>query len=118
MARAELELSVGSDAMVVSLTDPRALDAGLVGAKAASLARAAGGGLPVLPGTVLTTRFSERVHSGRDVGELLEAAWLEASDGGKHRVVVRSSSTWKTDTPHRWPACSQPFWESPAWKDS
>ena len=40
---------------LVGLDDPRALDPELAGAKAANLARAAVGGMPVLPGFALTT---------------------------------------------------------------
>lgn len=71
---------------LVGLDDERALDPSLVGAKAASLARAAAAGLPVLPGFVLPT-------TGRTEPSELREAWTELSQDGTVPLVVRSSST-------------------------
>ena len=73
---------------VVSLDDPNALDARLVGAKAAALAAARRAGLPVLEGAVLTTGLTPAT---RDLAAL--AAWTRVSYGGTRSLVVRSSST-------------------------
>ena len=51
--------------MVLDLRDAEALDAGVVGGKAAALARALRGGLTPLPGVVLTTAFSDVVDRAR-----------------------------------------------------
>ena len=100
-AAESLERPTPADA-VVSLHDRRALDPDLVGAKAASLARAAFHGLPVLPGFVLTTRVTDSPSRGAGdasrlaqavVAQELEVAWRRLSDGGRRRLVVRSSST-------------------------
>ncbi|WP_419993275.1 PEP/pyruvate-binding domain-containing protein [Streptomyces boninensis] len=74
---------------VVALDDPRARDARLAGAKAANLARAAGAGLPVLPGFVLLP--DGQAGDVRD----LRAAWAELSDGGARPLIVRSSSAYE-----------------------
>ncbi|MEV7884859.1 PEP/pyruvate-binding domain-containing protein [Streptomyces sp. NPDC002817] len=55
------------------------------GSKAANLARAAGAGLPVLPGFVIP-------YQGGDDPVALRRAWQELSDGGARPLVVRSSS--------------------------
>ncbi|HEX2046530.1 MAG TPA: PEP/pyruvate-binding domain-containing protein [Acidimicrobiales bacterium] len=73
-----------------------ALDPDLTGAKASSLARALHAGLPVLPGRVVTT--AAFVPSADDdttmpVDAELRAAWSAMSEGGRHPLVVRSSST-------------------------
>lgn len=81
---------------VVDLHDRRALDPALVGAKAASLARAALHGLPVLPGFVLTTRATAKGDGPpcrAVVDQEVEVAWRRLSDAGQRRLVVRSSST-------------------------
>ncbi|MBL1073696.1 hypothetical protein JK358_04760 [Nocardia sp. 2] len=70
---------------VVSLRDPRAYDPALTGAKAASLARAAGHGLPVLDGFVLTTAWPGD-------GDPPQNPWRRLSHGGLRALVVRSSS--------------------------
>lgn len=78
----------------LDLFDERTLDEALTGAKAARLARAANSGLPVLTGFVLTTQGAERIAAGdRALTTQLAALWRSYSAGGKHRVVVRSSST-------------------------
>ena len=72
---------------VVHLADPRAIQPGLTGAKAASLARAANAGLPVVDGFVLTTGFDlDRPHAAW-------LAWSSLSADGAETLVVRSSST-------------------------
>lgn len=85
---------------VVRLDDPRALDPGLSGAKAANLARAAVGGLPVLPGFALTTRSFAADSIGRpdlalelDVEQELREAWETLTRAHGEPLVVRSSST-------------------------
>ncbi|HEU4840828.1 MAG TPA: PEP/pyruvate-binding domain-containing protein, partial [Ilumatobacteraceae bacterium] len=72
---------------VIPLSDPRATDAALVGAKAANLALAGAAGLPTLPGAVLTTAWT-----ARHTDEALHA-WRAVSADGAQPVVVRSSST-------------------------
>ncbi|WP_338146643.1 PEP/pyruvate-binding domain-containing protein, partial [Streptomyces boncukensis] len=71
---------------VVPLSDRRAQDASLTGAKAAHLARSAAAGLPVLPGFVLVRSEGERGE--RAVRE----AWRVLSRDGRRGLVVRSSS--------------------------
>ncbi|QLY28026.1 pyruvate, phosphate dikinase [Nocardia huaxiensis] len=78
---------------VVSLRDRRAHDPALTGAKAASLARAAGQGLPVLDGFVLTTAWPGR-------GDPPEIAWRRLSKGGARALVVRSSSVAEDSAEH------------------
>jgi len=73
--------------VVLTLDDPRALAPELAGAKAAALATAAGAGLPVLPGMVVTTAAT------LPLGDELRAAWSEVSHAGELSLVVRSSST-------------------------
>ena len=79
----------------VPLDRPAAALPLLAGSKAANLARAAGAGLPVLPGFVIT-------HPGPDADDphdslssswsAVRAAWDALSDGGERPLVVRSSS--------------------------
>lgn len=81
-----------------ALDDPRATDGALVGSKAASLARSAAEGLPVVPGFVLTTAAHRAFQDagGRlpdEVRSALLPAWRALSRDGAHPVVVRSSST-------------------------
>ena len=85
---------------VVGLDDPRALDPELAGAKATNLARAAVGGMPVLPGFALTTRSFTPATMGRDgahldpaVIDVLRNAWVRLTDEHGEPLVVRSSST-------------------------
>ncbi|WP_461023451.1 PEP/pyruvate-binding domain-containing protein [Thalassiella azotivora] len=82
----------------VRLDDAAARDAGLVGAKASSLARAAGAGLPVVAGFAVTTDVHRRfLACGRelppDAAEALRRPWRELARGGEVPLVVRSSST-------------------------
>jgi pyruvate,water dikinase len=85
--------------LVLQLTDPRATDAALTGAKAANLALARAAGLPVLPGFVLTTASFDPTcpgWPGAHAPQLVEAALRSAYDdigGDRAALVVRSSST-------------------------
>jgi rifampicin phosphotransferase len=79
--------------MVVDLGDEVARDPTLTGGKAAALARAATAGLATLPGTVLTTAFSDAVDGGADVAR--HPATRDAFDragGDGASLVARSSS--------------------------
>ncbi|WAZ20999.1 PEP-utilizing enzyme [Streptomyces cinnabarinus] len=69
----------------VPLEQPLAAVPARAGSKAANLARAAGAGLPVLPGFVIPYRAAGDPHS-------LRRAWQALSDGGSRPLVVRSSS--------------------------
>jgi len=93
-------------AAVIALDDPAATKSEVTGAKAASLARAAAAGLPVLAGMVVTTSaFSNPGHGtpghdtpghdtpGHDTEDDLRMAWSIVSDSGRRPIVVRSSST-------------------------
>jgi phosphohistidine swiveling domain-containing protein len=71
---------------VIDLTDPRATDPAVAGAKAAALAKAAVAGLPVVPGFVLTTGTTGSSPCARE-------ALRGASRLGLTAVAVRSSST-------------------------
>ncbi|WP_053171262.1 PEP/pyruvate-binding domain-containing protein [Streptomyces sp. SBT349] len=72
--------------VALPLDDPRARRAELTGGKAASLARAAGARLPVLPGFVV-------LPPGTGLrGVPLREAWRELSGDGATPLVVRSSS--------------------------
>lgn len=83
--------------LVLGLRDPRAVDASLVGAKAANLARCAAAGLPVLPGLVVTTAAT----FGWDIGAAVPDAVVDDLRRGFEAAgyvvtdpsVVRSSST-------------------------
>ncbi|MGV9453373.1 PEP/pyruvate-binding domain-containing protein [Streptomyces sp. NPDC003635] len=69
----------------VPLRQPLAAVPARAGSKAAHLARAAGAGLPVLPGFVIPYQAEGDPRS-------LRRAWQELSDGGSRPLVVRSSS--------------------------
>lgn len=73
---------------VVTLTDDAARDPELTGGKAASLAKAATAGLPVLPGVVLTTAGVRAYDK-----DAMRHGWDFVSQRGSRPVVVRSSST-------------------------
>lgn len=84
--------------LVVPLADRAARDPRIVGAKAAALAAAASGQLPVLPGYVIPTTDTKRIaerESGipEDLAETLRFVWRELSRDGARPLVVRSSST-------------------------
>jgi pyruvate,water dikinase len=76
---------------VIALDDPRAVDAGLAGAKAANLARCSGLDVPISPGFVLTTEGVEARRRGGVPAEL-QPAW-DRLGGDETTLVVRSSST-------------------------
>jgi phosphoenolpyruvate synthase/pyruvate phosphate dikinase len=80
--------------MVVPLTDPRARDVRLSGAKAARLAAALADGLFALPGFVITTA-RDHDRSGRELTDsiAMRTAWAELTEHGTYPLVVRSSST-------------------------
>ena len=83
--------------LVVDLTDLRAADAALVGAKAANLARCASAGLPVLPGVVVTTAATGRWAPGEappdEVLDALRSSLAALTRQHTGPLVVRSSST-------------------------
>ncbi len=78
---------------VVDLHDEAALDPTLVGGKAASLAQAAVRAIPMLPGVVLTTAFSDAMDAGGDVAAhpAVREAYQRAH-GDERALVARSSS--------------------------
>ena len=81
---------------VLELGDRRAAEPTRSGAKAANLATAAGAGLPVLAGFVLTNDGTAAFINGDVSSELSSAlghAWELLSAHGQHSLVVRSSST-------------------------
>lgn len=82
-------------AAVVALADPRAADGQLTGAKASALAVAAREGIAICPGFVLTTAATSVLERGLTVDRIPDVAtqWQALSDGGRRRLVVRSSST-------------------------
>ncbi|WP_333769739.1 PEP/pyruvate-binding domain-containing protein, partial [Streptomyces sp. IBSBF 2435] len=84
-------MEIDADALaVVPLDTDAARDPGLAGAKAANLARAAGVGLPVLPGfVVVPAARAAGVPSGPDA---LRAAWRDLGGADGRPLVVRSSS--------------------------
>lgn len=81
--------------VVVSLSDARALDPDLTGAKAANLARCAAAGLPVIAGFALTTVSFDPGDPGgwpESTDEALREHW-ERCGGDGTTFAVRSSST-------------------------
>ncbi len=83
---------------VVELGDEAARDPALTGGKAAALARAAGAGLAVLPGVVLTTAFCDEIDGGADVAHHGAARDAFARAGGDHQALVARSSSVVEDT--------------------
>jgi rifampicin phosphotransferase len=78
---------------VVALDDIAALDPGLVGGKAAALARARRAGVPTLDGVALTTVVSDAVDGGAAVTGLDEVGEAyRCVGGGSRRLIARSSS--------------------------
>lgn len=80
---------------VLALDDPAADHVDVVGGKAAALAEATRAGLPVLPGFVLTTRFTAQVDGGAELSRACEQArraWAELTAEGTRALAVRSSS--------------------------
>ncbi|MEU6377885.1 PEP/pyruvate-binding domain-containing protein [Streptomyces sp. NPDC046909] len=90
--------TVRLDRPAVPLDRPAAALPGSAGSKAANLARAAGAGLPVLPGFVIPYGGGDTAEDTEDTTEdtedtaALRHAWHELSDGGTRPLVVRSSS--------------------------
>lgn len=88
--------TIGDELGVVSL-EAGAVQPGRLGAKAANLARARAGGLPVIDGFVILPWLAARLvgapRGARTVEvERLRAAWGSLSGRGRDAVVVRSSS--------------------------
>lgn len=81
------------DPLVLYLSDDAAEDRRLTGTKAAALARAATGRLPIVPGFVITTAATEELASRSELHWEVEQAWRQVSSGGSVPLVVRSSST-------------------------
>ena len=78
---------------LLDLSDVRADDPNLAGAKAATLARARRHGFPVLPGFVITTEAKgPQALDDPSVRTDLHDRWFSLTAGGQSRVVVRSSS--------------------------
>ena len=78
---------------LLDLSDVRAVDPNLAGAKAATLARARRHGFPVLPGFVITTEAKgPQALDDPSVRTDLHDRWFSLTAGGQSRVVVRSSS--------------------------
>ncbi|WP_089506881.1 PEP/pyruvate-binding domain-containing protein [Streptomyces sp. NBS 14/10] len=75
---------------VVPLDHPLARQPAAAGSKAAHLARAAGAGLPVLPGSVIL--HSSESETPDEDGLTTQQAWRELSADGTRPLVVRSSS--------------------------
>jgi rifampicin phosphotransferase len=81
--------------VVIGLDAAGGDDPGVVGAKAAALARARRAGLPVLDGFAITTAAAAAIAEGTASGRamaLLSAAWRELSAAGTRALVVRSST--------------------------
>ena len=89
---AQRDVSAGRP-LVVELDDEAAIDPALTGGKAAALARAAGAGVAVLPGVVLTTAFCDAIDGGAEISEhpaVRDA--FERATGDQRALVARSSS--------------------------
>ena len=79
--------------LLVDLSDDAAVRPGLVGGKAAALARGAVAGLATLPGVVLTTKFCDAIDGGAEVAQhpaVREA--FERAAATSQALVARSSS--------------------------
>jgi len=79
---------------LVPLHTDGALDAAVVGAKAAAIARADRRGLPAVDGFVIPVESCERIAAGIDsaMQDRLFSAWAEATEDGVRTLIVRSSS--------------------------
>lgn len=86
-------IDVASADLVCALSDPRALSAGLVGAKAANLARAVRHGFPTLEGAVLTTSAVAKGLADPAVAAAAEHVFTLLGGGPDQPLAVRSSST-------------------------
>lgn len=83
----------GDELRVVWLSDEPATHRRLTGAKAAALASAAAGDLPVIPGFVITTAATDdRDVDGSQLAAEAKAAWSELTADGTIPLAVRSSS--------------------------
>lgn len=84
------------------LADERARDPSLTGAKAANLAAARRGGLPVFEGFVITTLGTSdlegRVRQRECLTSPLYEAWRQLANGGQRALAVRSSSVAEDST--------------------
>ena len=85
--------TVASAELVCDLSDPSALSAELVGAKAANLAKAVRSGFPTLGGAVLTTIAVARGLIDTDVAVAAEQIFTQLGGGVDQPLAVRSSST-------------------------
>ncbi|MCA1692780.1 MAG: PEP/pyruvate-binding domain-containing protein, partial [Actinobacteria bacterium] len=85
-------------AHVVSLDDGRAIDAALVGGKAAALATARRRGLQTLDGAVLTTAFVAEVDRGTAIGAHPATREVFTLMAGASRALVARSSSPLEDT--------------------
>jgi hypothetical protein len=79
--------------LVVGLDDPRARSVELAGDRAARLARAAGHGLPVRPGVVLTTEAVDQIDPGRPWPVVVsQALWRGRQELGQEPLLVTAST--------------------------
>ena len=88
-----LDRDAGPAPVLIDLSQPRAADSAITGAKAATLARARSKGFPVRPGFVISTRGGgpEILNDAGLLSEL-QQRWTSLTAGGEIPVVVRSSS--------------------------
>jgi rifampicin phosphotransferase len=85
--------------LIVGLDDPGALEATVVGGKAANLARSRALGLPVLPGFVVTGLGPSAEPAALAGDGDLRRSWQRLG-GERHTLIVRSSAATE-DLPHR-----------------
>jgi hypothetical protein len=79
--------------LVVGLDDPRAREVELAGDRAARLARAAGHGLPVRPGVVLTTEAVGQIEPSRPWPVAVsQALWRGRQELGQEPLLVTAST--------------------------
>lgn len=102
-----IENGVGQRSLVAApellwLTDERAIDPSLTGAKAANLAASRRARLPVLDGFVITTIGTSALDNEfalrAGIESPLHAAWVKLSHGGELPLAVRSSSVAEDST--------------------
>lgn len=87
------EIDGAGAADVIDLRADAATATALAGGKAAALATAMGAGIAVLPGVVLTTRFTQQIDAGQGVeGHPAVREAFERADGARRALVARSSS--------------------------
>lgn len=80
------------DDAVVDLDDVRAVDTSLTGGKASALARVRRAGIETLAGSVLTTRFCEKIDAGEGVRGHPAIHEVLGALQGCDRLIARSSS--------------------------